>query len=147
MATPRRKTTKAKVAAPVHPSAAIEAWYRNALQCVLREMHDSLTLHLGAAYKRADPDIGFASDASSTVTLRRALRKWGAVWTGKLDDLSAKLSKQFALKNYRYTDAAMREAFRKAGFTVKFRPTVRSVEAYRTVQAEQVNLIKSIPAQ
>lgn len=111
-------------------------------------MNASLILHIQAEWKRGDPDIGFATgDASPTVGLRRALSKWGRIWSSKLDDLSDKLSKQFALKNYRYTDNALKQAFRAAGFTVKFKPTVASVEAYRTVAAEQVNLIKSIPAQ
>jgi len=110
-------------------------------------MNDSLLLHLQAAWKRNEPTIGFGTDASPTVALRRALAKWGDLWTQKLNDMSDELSKKFAIKNYRYTDASMRDAFRKAGFTVKFKPTVASVEAYRTVRAEQVNLIKSIPAQ
>lgn len=138
---------KRPVAGATFPSAGIEAWYRAQLDAVLREMNDSLVLHIGAAWKRDEPSIGFAADASPTVALRRALAKWGGLWTQKINDLSDTLSKKFALKNYRYTDASMREAFRKAGFSVKFKPTVASVEAYRTVAAENVNLIKSIPQQ
>ena len=141
---PRRKT---RTAPPVWASAAIEAWYRDKLQACLTEMNKSLTLHIRAAWREADPSIGFGSDASPSVTLRRALTKWGGLWTQKLNDLSKDVSKKFADKNYRYTDTAMKAAFAKAGFAVAFKPTIASVEAYRTVAAQQVNLIKSIPAQ
>lgn len=84
---------------------------------------------------------------SPTTILQRALEKWGTMWRGRLDDLSLDLSKKFADKSFGATQSSMAAAFKSAGFTVKFKPTEAAREAYRAVVAENVNLIKSIPAQ
>ncbi len=94
-----------------------------------------------------DGIVGDAPTKNPSILLRRALEKWGGLWTRKLDRLSLSLSRQFARKNFTVTQTAMRSAFKQAGFTVKFEPTPASVKAYHAVAAEQVNLIKSIPAQ
>ncbi len=145
---------------PVHANAGVEAWYRAKLRALILEMHRSVLLHVRAAYKRDEPGIGFAQDAqrvpdpwiaqddsSAVVGLRRALAKWGRRWTRRLDSMAAEIAKQFARRNGEVTQRAIMAAFQRAGFVVEFRPTKASVEAYRAVLAENVNLIKSIPAQ
>jgi SPP1 gp7 family putative phage head morphogenesis protein len=79
--------------------------------------------------------------------LRKALEKWGGLWIRKLDKLSTTLAEKFADKNFRATQSAMQQAFKKAGFTVAFKPTASSITAYEAVVAENVGLIKSIPQQ
>ena len=137
-----------RVADPVWPNAGIEAWYRAQLQRLLRQMHDELDQVMRAAWREAEPDVGYATDAANpSIVLRRALAGWGSSWASRLNKMSDDLAKRFAGKNYSYVDRAMRAAFAKAGWTVKFRPTVQMVTAYKAVVAEQVNLIKSIPSQ
>lgn len=128
----------------VTDSAAVSAWYRMRLQRLVREMARSMLLHVRAAWKRADPDI--AADESPTVTLKRALSKWGTRWTRRLNLASKALAKEFAERSGRDYDERLQKILRDAGWTVEFRPTERMKEAYRTVIAEQVNLIRSIPA-
>lgn len=111
-------------------------------------MNASMLLHVRAVYNACPPTIGFAADApSSSVLLRRALAKWGGLWTRKFDKLSLDLSKRFADKSFSMTQVAMKSALADAGFTVKFQPKPAVVDAYRAVVAENVNLIKSIPQQ
>lgn len=99
------------------------------------------------AQPAADDMAHDAPRRNPSVLLRRALEKWGSLWTRKLDRLSLSLSAKFARKNFTVTQTAMKAAFREAGFTVAFKPTRASVMAYHAVAAEQVNLIKSIPAE
>jgi len=127
----------------VFANAGLEAWYRRKLVAMIRAMHDSIALHVETAYRNDAPQLG----ADSAVDLRKVLRKWGIRWTNKIEAMSEEIARAFARRSTRYTDIALRAAFDKAGWTVRFKPTRKSVEAYRVVQAENVNLIKSIPAQ
>lgn len=91
-------------------------------------------LGMDAAKKRPSIDL-----------LRRALNKWGDIWTQRLEDLSTKLANEFANKSRVYTDRALKQAFSEAGLTVKFQPTKGMLEGYAAVVSENVQLIKSIP--
>lgn len=119
-----------------------------------------MSLHIVAAYKNTDFVIGFShdsvpaqddalaqDDASAVITMKRAMSRWGGDWITRFDRMSADIAKQFAKRTARATDRSMMAALKKAGFTVKFQPTKSSIDAYRLVLAEQVNLIKSIPQQ
>lgn len=133
----------------VHANAGVEAWYAAQLQALVLRMHNDVSTAVIRVYaERLDFGV-MAHDATKnpSILLRRALEKWGGLWVRKLDRLSLSLSRQFARKNFTVTQAAMRSAFRDAGFTVQFSPTPASVTAYHAVAAEQVNLIKSIPAE
>jgi uncharacterized protein with gpF-like domain len=135
---------------PVHANAGVEAWYRAELERLVLRMHNDVsTAVIGVYAMHAQPPVeGVAHDTKNpSILLRRALEKWGGLWTRKLDKLSLSLSRQFARKNFNVTQTAMKAAFREAGFTVTFKPTEASVRAYHAVAAEQVNLIKSIPAE
>src|SRR5487761_2753380 len=123
---PRRPLRKSKTLRLIQPNAGIAAWYRRQLRELLAAMHTSMSLHIVAAYKNTDFVIGFSHD--SVPAQDDALAQ---------DDASAVITMK----------RAMMAALKKAGFTVKFQPTKSSIDAYRLVLAEQVNLIKSIPQQ
>jgi SPP1 gp7 family putative phage head morphogenesis protein len=101
-----------------------------------------LNLHPGVRSSLTTP--GLAHDAAPTKQLQMALQRWGDKWIKKFDLMSTRLSLDFAAKNQRATETAMQSAFRKAGFTVAFKATRKSIEAYHAVAAEQVGLIRSI---
>jgi Uncharacterized protein, homolog of phage Mu protein gp30 len=93
---------------------------------------------------RALPSL--AMDAPSpTKALQAALAKWGQQTIKRFDLASQKIADDFAARNRNATQAAMLAQLKKAGFTVKFEPTHKSIEAFRVVAAENVSLIKSIP--
>lgn len=103
-------------------------------------------LHPGVKATLEGRYVELASDAAPK-QLQRSLEKWGAQWIKRFDLMAEKLSIDFAAKSKQATETAMKSAFSKAGFTVPFRPTRASIEAYKVVAAEQVGLIKSIPQQ
>ncbi len=141
---------KPVVVRAVHPNAGVEHWYRAELEAFIAAMHKDVLAGVLAAYAIGEP-AELAADAATpknpSLLLRRALDKYGRKWTLKLDKLSLDLSRRFARKSFSVTQTQVSAAFKDAGFTVKFQPTPGSVAAYQAVAAEQVNLIKSIPAQ
>ena len=130
----------------VYANRGVEAWYRKQLQSAITDMARSMLVHIRAAYNNSDNPL--ATDApNSTYLLRKALEKWGGMWTRKLNKMSLDLADQFAKRAGKVTEQQVGQAFREAGFTVKFRPTQASVAAYKTIAAQQVGLIRSIPQQ
>lgn len=150
MAKAARKMAKALtqpdiVLRAIHPSAALEDWYRQALQRLVRRMSRSMLLHLRAAHKRGD----FALDANAdgVVSLRDALEEWAPRWVSNFDKLSERVSRLFANKSASDLDRRMMRRLKDAGFAIEFKPTKAMRQAYKACVSEQVNLIKSIPAQ
>lgn len=106
-----------------------------------------MNLHPGlrASIAHTLPDPFAAMDASPTKEMQFALRRSGEKWKKRFDKMSLSISLDFAARNQRATETAMKAALKKGGFTVEFKPTKASVTAYKTVAAEQVGLIRSIP--
>lgn len=136
-----------KTARAVWPNAGVERWYYTQLVALIDAMSADMLERVTAAWDENPPDIGIlASDAraSPTTLLQRALERWGGLWTGKLEKLSVDLARKFASRAFVATETSMKSSFAAAGFTVKFKPTRKSLEAYKAVAAENVGLIKSI---
>jgi 8-oxo-dGTP pyrophosphatase MutT (NUDIX family) len=90
----------------------------------------------------------YAEDAappSGTKALQAALQRWGSQTIERFDKMSAKIADDFAKRNQFATQTAMMGQLKKAGFTVAFKPTQKSIEAFRAIVAENVSLIRSIP--
>lgn len=136
------KTIKA-----IHANAGVEAWYRSEIEGVVLEAHLDLTriVH-GHIAERTLAIAPLAMDAGPTDKLDAQLKAWAKKWQVHFDKVSVTLARKFAKKNFAVTEAAMQAALKQAGFTVSFKPTRQSLEAYKAVAAENVNLIKSIPA-
>lgn len=141
---------KYKTAPAVHPNAGVEAWYRGQLQTLIVRMFRDLDATLKHAWKGEEP-VTVAHDAPSKPPkmdlLTRAMNKWGGLWVKRIEALSERMADEFANKNRNVTDAAVRRSFAQAGLTIKFRPTAQMIEGYKAVVAENVSLIKSIPAE
>src|SRR5271165_2454312 len=143
------KTGKPVTVRAIHASAAVAAWYFAELGKLVRTMADEVSRGVVSAYGEiAPPELAAdAAPRNPALLLRAALRKWGGLWVSKFDKLSLDLAQAFARKSFGITQIQMRAALKEAGFTVKFSPTPGSKAAYQAVVAEQVNLIKSIPAE
>ncbi len=130
----------------IHPNAGVEAGYRRQLQAMVREMAQSMLWHIGAVYKRIRPGFGVGGqDPVSSV--RDALSKWGDHWIGNIEEASHQIGAMFARRVWADLDRRMMNMLVRAGFAVRFKPTLAMKQAYRLTIAEQVNLIKSIPQQ
>ena len=86
-----------------------------------------------------------AAPPTGTKGLQAALAKWGQQTIKRFDLMAKTIADAFANRTKDATETAMRAQLKKVGFTVKFVPTQKSVEAYRAVAAENIALIKSIP--
>lgn len=116
-----------------------------AFRWVTRLEASRMPLHPGVVAAFTNCPWGVAMDAAGpTKQLQRALEKWGTQWIDKFDLMAQRISLDFAQQNQRATETAVQGAFKKAGFTVPFKPTRASIEAYKSVAAEQIGLIKSI---
>ncbi len=108
---------------------------------------DTTGMHPGVA--RALREISkpsLASDAPSSVKkLQALLAKWGRQTLKRFDLAAPKLALDFSARAGSATQTGMVAQLKEAGFIVQFKPTAKSIEAYRAVAAENVGLIRSIP--
>lgn len=143
-----RPTPKPKTVDPVRGNAGVEAAYRKRLDRLIAEMNASTAYWLKAAW-RETPPTHLAQDASASamLNLQRTMARLGKKWLKRFDDLAPDVAAAFAKAATGHAERAMMSVLDKAGFTVKFRPTVASMEGYRAVLGENVQLIKSIPAE
>lgn len=102
--------------------------------------------HVRATLEATPPVTGLAiaHDASASVSIKRTLTKWGRSWQTRFNEASAELSRKFADKSFRTTQAQFMGTLKDAGFTVAFKPSPASLEAYQAVIGENVNLIRNL---
>lgn len=129
----------------VWPNAALRAAYRAKLDGLVAGMRRSYVYFLKAQYRENPPAM--ALDATPAKDLQRELRKLGARWESRIDEMAPKLAAWFAKSANKRTDAALRKILRDAGFTVEFRMTKAMLDIVDATVADNVNLIKSIGSQ
>jgi uncharacterized protein with gpF-like domain len=140
---------KERVLAASRPNAGIENQYRWKLLRLLSEMHASLQYWIGAALRRDETAIERlgASDADPAAAIIKAVRALVERWQKRFDRVAPDLAEWFATAAAERSDAALMHALKRAGLTIKFRPTAAIREALRVATAENVSLIKSIAAE
>lgn len=124
----------------IYPNVGVEAWYHAQLVKLVASMAASFEAAVLPEYSEV------VGDASPVDFIKRAMAKWSTKWTDKIDGMAERLAKQFADRAFGATQVAMRQAFKQAGWTVAFKPTKYAKQKYAEVVAENVNLIRSIPA-
>lgn len=137
---------KDKFLAPTHPNEGVAADYRKRLLRLTDEMAKSIHWWIRASYRANEPTI-LAQDADPADALRKAMKELASRWQGRFDEAAADMAEHFAKDVSERSDVAMKAALRKAGFTVKFRPTAAQRDILKATVNENVSLIKSIPAQ
>ncbi len=131
---------------PVFPNAGLTAAYRRKLEKLVGDMDRSLSYWLTVNYRRQAPRF-MAQDASAAVELRAVMRRLSRRWLRKFDDLAPELAAWFAQSAGDRSDRALAASLRKAGFTVRFKPTRAQNEAFQATVGENISLIKSIARQ
>lgn len=133
---------------PVHPNVGVEVAYHAALMRLIEPMGTDVLTELAHDWKRGYNPVGFATDAPNLVIItQRTLDKLAERWTTKFDGMAHRIADKFASDAWTATDNGVRASFKRAGFTVKFRPTRVMQFAYSVRVSENVNLIRSIPQQ
>ena len=149
----RAPTRRAIVLPAIHPNAGVEAAYRKRLVQEIDLMSRSVIYWVRAAWKKDDPALAsmkldaMGEDAAPIKALRAAMIKLGNHWRKRFDALAPELAKVFANGATSTTDKAFSAALAKAGFSVPFKLTDASKEAYQAIIQENISLIKSIPEQ
>jgi hypothetical protein len=136
---------KNKVLKPVLPDAGLEAEYREELREWIELMQKSVIYWLQASYKKNEPEI--AMDAVPAQELRKAIRRLARRWKKNFDEAAPLLAKWFATKAYKRSSSRLQKILRDAGFSVKFKMTKAQRDIFHATVAQNVSLIKSIPAQ
>lgn len=72
------------------------------------------------------------------------LKRWGKKWNQRFDKMADDIAKRFTWKSFRMTEVAMKAAFKQSGFTIAFKPTRKSLQAYKLTVADNVGLIKNL---
>lgn len=134
-----------KVLRPVHPNAGIAAAYRKRLDALIEEMNVSVQHWLTSAYRNNEPEI--AQDELPAAALRRAIRKLTARWTRNFDEAAPKLAEYFATAVDKRSAAALKKILKDGGFSVEFKMTPAQRDILQATIQQNVELIKSIPAQ
>ena len=133
------------VVAAVHPNAGVTDWYAGQLKALLQEASADAVMML-TTVMRDPPPVGIIATDAPVSKVDKALKKWGDKWRGKFDKLSTKIARQFASRAFSSTDTSLKAALRNAGFTVQFKPTRKSVEAFKLVLSDNVGLIRNLHA-
>lgn len=136
---------KPKVLRAIWPNAALRAAYRAKLEALVEGMSRSYTYFLKAQFRETPPVM--AMDATPAKELQRELRKLGARWENRIDELAPKLAAWFALSANKRSDAALQKIMRDAGWTVRFKMTRAMRDVMDAKVAENVALIKSIASE
>lgn len=140
---------------PVRPNPGITARYNDRMHAPIDRMARDIQRTIAAQWKRNTPVM--AQDASAAYELRGAMKLLTRKWLAFFDDLAPSLGEWFATQSSQNVDNGMRAAardhdglkalLRKGGFTVRFKMTASQRDAVTATVAENVTLIKSIPAE
>jgi SPP1 gp7 family putative phage head morphogenesis protein len=138
--------TGEKTLRPVIPNAGIAADYREKLQRLVKDMHESILFWITASYRAHTPEIAQDIDLPAN-TLQDQMDRLSLQWQRKFDQGAERLGEWFAQKTKNYADGSLMTILKDAGFAVSFQwsDTVRDV--FQSLVHEQVNLIKSIASQ
>lgn len=136
---------KRKLARAIHPNRGAEARYRRALITEIAQMVSSIEFWVTARRNSSPPIL--AEDASPSVTMRDELAKLFGRWSNRFGERAPELARKFVLSQFSATDSSMRQALLDAGWSVEFTMTPAVRDAFEASIAENVALIKSIPAQ
>jgi SPP1 gp7 family putative phage head morphogenesis protein len=139
---------KPKTLRAIQPNAGIRAAYRKRLLALINEMAKSYTHWLRAAYRAHPPEM--AHDEVPSAELKRSLQKLSKRWKRNFDTASEELAEYFATRVEHRTRANLMGILKKGGWTVErdlFKMTATMRDVMTAMIAENVSLIKSIPAQ
>lgn len=139
---------KPKTVRSVAANRGIEAKYRKALAALIADMHGSIEYWLTAAYRKRPPAMAtlVAADASPAQHIRKTLDGLAKRWQDKFDEYAPKIAEAYLQGMFKASDSAFRAALKEAGWSVEFKMTPAVRDAFEASLAENVGLIKSIPA-
>lgn len=131
--------------APIRPNLGLTIRYQGQIDAMIDAMSRDVLRSVRAQWRRKPPEM--ATDISPAAALRGLFRRLASKWTARFNDFAETIGGTFGRKAAAMTDHAMAAALKKAGFTVKFSMTREVNDIVQAAVAENVTLIKSIPAE
>ncbi|MDR3534015.1 MAG: phage minor head protein [Rhodopila sp.] len=138
-------TRKPVALAPVRPNLGVEFAYQRELDKLVDRMNEHVQAVVLGVYGMNPPKL--AADESSPSALRAAISRLAREWSGRFDAFAKTVGRRFSVGAIGSADRSFAASLREAGFTVQFKMTPAASEIMQATIAEQVNLIKSIPAE
>lgn len=116
---------------------------------MIQEMIRSFDYWIVAQYKKNPPRAALliAEDASPVNEALKLMRQLAKRWIKKFNDSAPKIAEAYVNAMGNTSDKAFKQSLVDAGFAVKFQVTPAIRDALNASIAENVSLIKSIPAQ
>jgi len=139
------QASKVKAIRAIWPNAGIRQRYQRRMTAIIREMADSVEYWLQAQRKATPPVL--ASDALPSDAMKDEVHRLFEQWRDRFEREAPKMADSFVRGQFSSTSAAMRMALREAGWSIEFTMTPAMRDAFEASLAENVGLIKSIPAQ
>jgi SPP1 gp7 family putative phage head morphogenesis protein len=118
--------------------------YQKRMIALISEMANSVEYWLEAQRKATPPIL--ATDALPSAEMQEEVRRLFEQWRKRFDTEAPKMAGAFVKGQFSATNSAMRQALRDAGWSIQFTLTPAMRDAFEASLAENVGLIKSIPA-
>ena len=135
---------KVKAIRPIWPNAGSRQRYQRRMITLIREMADSVEYWLEAQRRAAPPVL--ATDALPSAEMQTEVQRLFEQWRKRFEDEAPKMAGAFVRSQFSATNSAMRQALKDAGWSIQFTMTPAMRDAFEASLAENVGLIKSIPA-
>lgn len=128
----------------VHPSSAIRNEYEGELKNLICQMIKELDGRIKTDYSTV---VARASDENTAKAMNDAINQIERKYNKKFAQLSKTTARKFADSILYQSDMALQKILNRANLRVKFQLTKPMREIIESVVSENVNLIKSIPAE
>jgi hypothetical protein len=111
---------------------------------MVESIHRSCLWFLRAAYRANPPRI--AQDATPAEELIRVIKELRDRWLAQIEETAPKLAEYFNQAVEKRSTAALRKILLDGGFAVQFKMTPAMRDVFAASAAENLGLIRSIPA-
>ncbi len=136
--------------AVVKPSSTIERQYSAVLVAMVKRMNKELLAEIPKAYARRDDEFlseEIAQDESAAVWLRKYVNRFFSRWQKRFDKMAEARAKWFTEQTEKASTKQIKAMLKESGIAIEFRTTKYVNNILQASMAENVDLIKSIPAQ
>ena len=134
----------------IRPSDTLRREYQAALTAYVRRMNRELLREITRAYELREEEFlpeTVAADESAAAWLQGVLKSFFNRWQKRFDKMAEKRAAWFAERTEKASTKQIMGMLKDIGFTVEFKNSRHVNNVMQATIAENVSLIKSIPAQ
>lgn len=134
----------------IRPSDTLRREYQAVLSAYVKRMNKELLVEISRAYGRREDEFlpdDIAGDKSASAFLQRILGRFFNRWQKRFDRMAKERAAWFTKQTEKATTKQIQAMLKDIGFTVEFKNSHYVNNVLQATYAENVSLIKSIPAQ